>query len=281
MMFKKATQDGSYARIALIGPAGSGKTYSALAMAKHLGQRVALVDTERGSASKYANEFDFFAVDPPDHSPRTYIEALKAAEEQGFDVIVLDSLSHAWMGRGGALEQVENNRKRGNDNSFTAWRDVTPQHNALVDAMLSVKAHLVVTLRAKTEYAVEKDEKGRTSIRKVGLAPIQRDGLEFEFDVVGDLNLDHDYIISKTRCSVLDGRIYSKPGYDLAKTILDWLGGPREVPEEQVRLFAAIDAAHDADQLAALVPAIQAADPAVRDRIRPYYQRRSEEFQRS
>jgi len=179
---KKASKSQAKARIALMGPPGSGKTFSALNVAHHLGKRVILIDTERGSASKYADEFDFEVIELDSFNPKTYIAAIQAAEEAGADVIIVDSLSHAWVGKDGALEMVDR-AASSSKNSFTAWKDVTPLHNALVDAILRSKAHIFVTLRTKTEYVIEANERGRLTPRKVGLGAVQRDGIEYEFDV--------------------------------------------------------------------------------------------------
>lgn len=232
MQFTKANKTQSRLRLALIGPSGSGKTYTALTLAQHLGQRVAVIDTERGSASKYADLFSFDVLELDSFNPITYVEAIKAAEAAGYDVLIIDSLSHAWMGKEGALEQVDRAAKRSQSgNSFAAWRDVTPMHNALVDAMLQSRCHIIGTMRAKTEYVVEMNEKGKQTPRKVGLAPVQRDGLEYEFDVVADMNLDNDLIVSKTRCPAIAGQVISKPGKPLADTLHQWLTSGAPIPE--------------------------------------------------
>lgn len=226
MLFKRANKSSARLRLALIGPAGSGKTYSALSIACGLaaGQPVAVIDTERGSASKYADLFQFDVLELESFHPQQYIDAIAAAGEAGYGVLVIDSLSHAWMGKDGALELVDKAAKRTNTgNSFGAWREVTPLHNALVDALIGSRVHVIVTLRAKTEYVQEKDERGRTQIRKVGLAPVQRDGLEYEFDVVGDMTQDNDLIVTKTRCPQLAGALIHHPGADLAESLRTWL----------------------------------------------------------
>ena len=225
--FEKATKRQSRLRMALIGPSGSGKTYTALSLATVLadGGRVAVADTERGSASKYSDIFDFDVMELESFSPQTYVQVIQAAEEAGYKVLVIDSLSHAWMGKDGALEMVDREAaKNDRGNSFAAWRKVTPHHNNLVDAMLRCDMHLLVTMRTKTEYVQEKDEKGKTVIRKVGLQPVQRDGLEYEFDVVGDMNQDNQLIVGKTRCSALRGAVIDLPGKKLAQTLAAWLG---------------------------------------------------------
>ena len=241
-IFSPATKKESRLRLAIIGPAGSGKTYSALAVATALGGRIAVIDTERGSASKYSDKFKFDVLNMADNfSPGEYVAAIIAADKSGYDVIVVDSLSHAWMGKGGALEMVDNAAKRSQShNNFTAWRDVTPQHNLLVDTMIQCGRHIIVTMRSKTEYVMEPDVRGKMIPRKVGLAPIQRDGLEYEFDVVGMMTDTNEFIVSKTRCSALQGALISKPGADLAKTLTGWLtDGVKQEPKKPVEKMAA------------------------------------------
>lgn len=224
-MFKKARKEQAPARLALIGPSGSGKTYSAIKVGAALGKKLAVIDSERGSASKYAGDVaEFDVCELESFSPEKYIEAIGAATSAGYDVLVIDSLSHAWSGKDGALEMVDNAAARSRSgNKFAAWREVTPHHNALVDAILRFPGHIIVTMRAKTEWVLEENDRGKKEPRKIGLAPIQRDGLEYEFDVVADIDLEHRMIVSKTRCSALDGAVISKPGADVAKTIRDWL----------------------------------------------------------
>lgn len=223
--FQKATKYASRARVALCGPSGSGKTYTALAIATAMHDRVAVIDTERGSASKYADLFPFDVLELDSFSPGNYVQALQDAASEGYGAIIVDSLSHAWFGKDGAIEQVDRAAARDpRGNSFTAWREVTPQQNALVDAMLRVPAHLIVTMRTKTEYVMEQ-KGGKQVPRKVGMAPIQRDGLEYEFDVVGEMNLDNNMVISKTRCPKLAAGLFHHPGKDVAAVLLEWLAG--------------------------------------------------------
>lgn len=225
--FTKATKRQAKARVALIGLSGSGKTFTALRIARSLvgpTGRIALIDTEHGSASKYAGDVaEFDALDLEQHSPKEYIAAIRDAANERYDALIIDSLSHAWSGRGGALEQVDNAAKRNGGNSFGAWRDVTPQHNALVEALLAFPGHLFVTMRAKTEYVVEQTGKGKSAPRKVGLAPVQRDGIEYEFDVVADLDIDHNFVVSKSRCSKLAGLVVQCAGEEVATVLRAWL----------------------------------------------------------
>ncbi|HVF09789.1 MAG TPA: ATP-binding protein [Abditibacteriaceae bacterium] len=225
MTFQKATKGSARLRMALIGAAGSGKTYTALNIAQHLGGPIAVIDTERGSASKYSDVFEFDVLELDSFSPQTYIAAIDAAAEAGYRVLIIDSLSHAWTGKEGALDQVDRVAKRSQaGNTFGAWRDVTPMHNAMVDAIIGARLHIIATMRAKTEYVQEKNEKtGKTSVRKVGMAPVQRDGLEYEFDVVADLDQDNNLLVGKTRCPALAGAVFPKAGKDIARKLSDWL----------------------------------------------------------
>lgn len=233
--FKKATKKQLKLRLALSGPSGSGKTYSALSIAKGLGKRIAVIDTERGSASLYSDDFEFDTINLDDvfgdYSPINYVKAINAAEDAGYDVIIIDSLSHAWIGKGGALEMHENaiDRQR-TKNSYVAWREVTPAHNALVEAMIQSKAHIIATLRAKTAYVQEK-EGDRTVVRKIGMESIQRDGLEYEFTLVGDMD-DGKMVISKTRCKTLNGKVFKHPNGNVSTALKEWLesGAPEEAP---------------------------------------------------
>lgn len=236
MSFQKATKQQAKLLLALLGPAGSGKTYSALKIGRALvgaEGRIALMDTEHGSASKYADLFNFDTVQPDEFSVDTYLSVIREANAEGYDLLILDSLSHAWAGKGGILEFVDNAAKRSNSgSSFGAWRDATPKHNALIEAMLACRCHLIVTMRVKMEHVQEKDERtGKTVVRKIGLQPVQRDGLEYEFDVVGDLTLESELLISKTRCPELKDKIFPLPGENLAAPLRAWLGSGASVVE--------------------------------------------------
>lgn len=291
-MFKKATKTLARLRLALVGPSGSGKTYSALAIATGLGKKIAVIDTERGSASKYAGLFSFSTVNLETFHPQRYIDAITEAEKAGFDVLIIDSLSHAWMGREGALDLVDQATKRSKTGaSFSAWRDVTPIHNGLIDTILGSKVHVIATMRTKTDYVVEKDEKtGRSVPRKVGLAPVQRDGVEYEFDVIGELNLDQDLTVTKSRAPELSGTVTRHPGANFGKALAAWLSDGASLSQEasgngtlqallpldQVRVL--LDQAKTAAELRALLPRIKALGADDRAKIRQRYADKQEEF---
>lgn len=225
MQFQPAIKSKSKARVGLIGPSGSGKTFTSLRIATGLAGdgRIAVIDTEHGSASKYADLFQFDVLELDDFSPDVYVKAIELAERAGYDVVIIDSLSHAWIGKNGALDQVDSYARRNNNNSFGAWRLVTPKHNALVEALVGCHAHVIATMRSKTEYVIEKSKGGKSMPRKVGTAPIQRDGMEYEFDVVGELDQEHLFVVTKTRCHLLDNRSYDLPGEALGELLGHWL----------------------------------------------------------
>src|SRR6266571_4629510 len=227
MTFHKAVKYGATLRLALAGPAGSGKTYTALTLATVLadGGGVALIDTEHGSASKYADLFSFDTLQLETFHPNKYIEAIHEAEAAGYAVLVIDSLSHAWSGVGGLLEVVENITKRSNSkNSFNAWGEATPLQNRLIDTIIRSKLHIIATMRSKTEYVVEVVN-GRTSPRKIGMAPVQRGDVEYEFDVYADMDIDNTLIVHKSRCPALSGAVITKPDGAVAETLKAWLSG--------------------------------------------------------
>lgn len=225
--FTPATRSAAKARIALVGPSGSGKTYTGLSMACRLAERVAVIDTERGSASKYVglNGWAFDTLAPDSFSPQSLTEALAIAAGEGYGCVLVDSLSHYWMGVDGMLEQVDRktSASRSTASFSSGWKDMAPVERRMLDALVSYPGHVIATLRVKTEYVIEQNDRGKSVPRKVGLKPIQREGLEYEFDVIGDLDLDNTLTVSKTRIPMLHGAVILKPGPELGETIRDWL----------------------------------------------------------
>ncbi len=236
-MFQKATRTKAKARLAIDGPAGSGKTYTSLVAAKSLanGGKIAVIDTERGSASLYADEFDFDVLELNNFNPRNYIQAIRDAEQNGYSVVVIDSMSHAWEGEGGVLDMHDAAIKRQKtENSFTAWKDVTPVHREFVDVMLQSPLHVIATMRAKMEYVQENGK-----VRKIGMAPVQRAGTEYEFTVVCDMDVEHTLTVSKSRCKPLADKVARLPGELFFNTLRDWLNSgdaPVEQPKQEVKI---------------------------------------------
>jgi len=250
MQFRKAERRKSKLRLAIAGPSGSGKTVSSLLIAYGLcgdWDKIGLIDTENGSGDLYANttigdyqigEYNILTLEPP-YTPQKYISAIKAAEQAGLEVLIIDSASHAWAGEGGLLDQHGRIADSGKMNSFAAWRQITPLHNKLVETMLRSNLHLIVTLRAKTEYVVTQ-EKGKTEVKKVGLAPVQRDGFEYEFTVFLDIAADHTAYASKDRTSLLDGQ-YFIPTPETGQMLRQWLESGVDKPEPQCAQASAVE----------------------------------------
>jgi hypothetical protein len=273
--FTRATKSASRLRLALCGPTGAGKTFTALSIACALGKRVAVIDTERGSSQKYADRFAFDVLELDNHSPDDYRDAIQAAVVEAYDVLIVDSLSHAWMGKGGALEMVDQEAARTKGNSFGAWRNVTPKHVRLLDAITAAPLHVIATMRTKTEWLQEEVD-GKKRIRKIGTVPIQRDGIEFEFDVVADLEPEHNRLtVTKTRCVELDGLVVEKAGSELADTLAQWLAGD-ETPF--AKAVAAIQSSGSFDELALAAELAKACPPRDRDRLKPLFAARRDQL---
>lgn len=233
--FQKATKKESLLRMAITGPSGGGKTYTALTIGAALipSAKVALIDTERGSASKYADQFSFDVLELDDFRPAVYVRAIEAAQANGYNVLIIDSLSHAWFAQGGVLSIVDDEAARSKTgNTFMAWRKGTEVQNQLVDAILASKMHVIATMRSKTEYVIETDSRGKQVPRKIGLAPVQRDGVEYEFDVVAEMDITNTMLVQKSRCPALTNAVIERPGADVAATLRAWLsdGDPAPAP---------------------------------------------------
>jgi hypothetical protein len=261
--FRKAERHAVKARIALAGPSGSGKTYTGLVLGSALvnGGRLAVLDTEKGSSELYADEFDFdvLHLDPP-FSPERYVAGITAAVEGGYAVVLIDSLSHAWSDEGGVLDIVDQEAARTQGNKFAAWRKGTPEQQKLINGLIRSPIHMIVTMRSKQDYALDHDDKGRTRVRKLGLAPIQREGVEYEFSVFGELDLDHTLSISKSRYKTLQDLVVKKPGPDFARQVL------REVEVGEPSGAAETEAAGEAQESVPDDPGTASSDhPAKQD----------------
>lgn len=217
-MFKKATKSQIKIRLAISGASGSGKTFSSLSIASHLGQSIAVIDSEHGSASRYADLFSFDICELDNHHPAQYISAIQAAESAGYEVIIIDSLSHAWFAE---LDLA--------GKGFDGWKNVRPLERKLIDAMIGSSAHIIATMRSKTEWVMEEYQKdGRTKVapKKIGTAPVQSSGIEYEFDVAGEMDYQHILTISKSRCPALTDRTFLNPGKEVSDILLDWIKPP-------------------------------------------------------
>ena len=224
--FKKAGRGKLKLRLALAGPSGSGKTYTSLALAAGLGGKTAVIDTERCSAAKYAEYFDFDVaeMDAPFH-PDRLTEAVADVAKAGYDNCLIDSLSHFWAGPGGLLELVDKfAAQMKTRNTFVAWKRAGPIQNKMVESILQAPMNMLWCMRSKQEYAVEKDQKsGKATVSKLGLAPVQRDGIEYEADIFAEMDMDHNFIVAKTRMFDLTDAVINKPNKELGVQIGKWL----------------------------------------------------------
>jgi hypothetical protein len=207
VQIRKARRSATKLRLLLTGPSGAGKTWGALQIAKGMGGKTVVIDTEEGSSDLYDHLHDFDVIDlRPPFSPERYIEAIKAAEAAGYEVIVIDSVTHCWSGPGGCLEILEDVAKaqfRGN--TWSAFSVITPRWRAFVDAILRSPAHVICCGRSKTETA-QVDDHGKKKVAKLGMKLEARDGLEFEFTCVLDLIHDGHYAtVSKDRTGLFAG----------------------------------------------------------------------------
>lgn len=224
--FQKAERKQSKLRLALTGASGSGKTKGALHIATGMGGRIAVLDTENGSASLYSDEFSFDVINlRAPYKPERFIEVIKAAEAAGYDTLIIDSTTHEWSGVGGCLELVDDLAKsKYKGNSWSAWNEVTPRHRAFIDAMLQSNINIIVTMRSKTETAQEDDGKGKKRVVKLGMKSEQRDGIEYEFTVVLDLVHDGHYAnATKDRTQLFAGKDPQVITEATGEMLLNWL----------------------------------------------------------
>jgi len=230
--FKKATKSQSKLRAALFGPSGSGKTYTALRVATGIGGKVAVIDTERGSASKYADRFQFDVLDLPDSRIDTYIMAMQSAAKAGYEVLIIDSLSHGWKDLLEEIDRLAKSKYKGN--TWSAWSDGTPKQQRFIDALLQFPGHVLATIRSKTEWTTEDAGNGKSRPVRVGLAPEQGKGIEYEFDLLLELSTDHIATVLKDRTGKWQDQTIDKPGEDFGKALSDWLsdGEPIADPME-------------------------------------------------
>lgn len=223
-IFKKASKTSINIRLGMFGPSGAGKTLSSLAIAKELGGRVALIDSEYGSSSRYADLFDFDVFDLPKRSLEDYVKAIEAAGIEGYDICIIDSFSHAWLS---ALEEMD---RLSPSQKMQGWAKINPRLARLQDTILKSPAHIIATFRAKTEWAMEQIN-GRVKPQEVGVGPVFRDGIAYEFDIFAYIS-DRTLEIQKSRCLELQGQSFVNPGKEFADVLKTWISGfPESTPE--------------------------------------------------
>lgn len=219
-LFKKAVKSQSRLRLALYGPSGAGKTFTSLAIASGMGEKIALIDTERGSASKYADLFGFDVCELQDKSIDSYVAAIRGAGSAGYDVLVVDSLSHAWAELLEEINRLTKSKFKGN--SWSAWSDGSPKQKQLVDSILGCDSHVIATMRSKTEWSQD-NSGGKARPVKIGLSPEQGKGIEYEFDMLASITPEHIMYVEKDRTAKFQDKTIEKPGAEFGKDLVAWL----------------------------------------------------------
>ena len=255
---KKAQRKSAKLKLGMSSPSGGGKTLGSLLIAfglmkesypkltdKELWNKIAIIDTENGSGELYVGkeisnmvigEYNAITLSAP-FTAEKYIQALDVCLEAKVEVVIIDSTTHLWSGTGGLLQQQGDIAKR-TGNSWSAWRDVTPMHNSFVEKMLQSNVHVIATMRSKTEYVQEKDNNGKTIVRKVGMNPIQKDGMEFEFTSFFEIDAEHNAFGSKDRTSLFDQKYFvitPSVGIELMR----WLEGGTNNPDQVIAVSKA------------------------------------------
>jgi hypothetical protein len=274
---RKAQRSKAYLKLGMSAPSGGGKTLGALIIAyglmrekyldlpdEELWSKIVVIDTEHGSGELYVGwneletrlqkssfkigEYSVIPLTEP-YTTEKYMEAIELAEnpEYGLEVCIIDSTTHAWSGEGGLLEQQGNIAKK-IGNSYAAWRDITPKHNDFVTKMLHSPLHIIATMRSKQEYVQEKDDRGKTTIRKVGLEPEQRKGMEYEFTAFFEIDAEHGTFGSKDRTSLFDQKHFTITP-EVGKKYMQWLSEGTNAEKEVLAVKQITDANESIDQV--------------------------------
>ena len=240
MGFIKATKEAAKLRAAIFGPSGAGKTFTSLRLATGIGGSIALIDSERRTASKYADRFDFDVcnLETGEHRVADYVKAIREAGQAGYNVLIIDSLTHAWQQLLAEVDALAKAKYRGN--TWSAWSDGTPLQRSLVDAILDYPGHVIATMRSKTEWTTEASGSGKSAPKRVGLTPEQGKGIEYEFDMLFELSTEHILTVIKDRSGKFQDMCIPDPSEALGAEMAAWLDeGAKPIPmPEQIRAKA-------------------------------------------
>lgn len=228
--FKKATKEKAKLRLAVFGVSGSGKTFSALRIAKGLGGKIAVIDTERNSACKYSDRFDFDVCD----AKKPSIENLKMLieEAKNYDVLIIDSMTHCWLELLQEVEKIAKTKFGGN--TWSAWSEGTPKQMSLINALLDFPGHIIATMRTETNWTTTTNDKGKVVPVRVGEAPKQGKGIEYEFDMLMQISPEHDALVIKDRTGKYQDEVIPMPDEEFGKALGEWLQDGGEVKKEKV-----------------------------------------------
>jgi hypothetical protein len=250
MKLRRASRKKAKIRLGLSAVSGGGKTYSALLIAYGLcgdWSKIAIVDTENNSADLYCHLGEYNVITlTPDFTPEKYISAIKMCEDGGMEVVIIDSITHEWDGKGGCLEIVENLGGKYQD-----WKKVTPRHQAFIDTMLQSRCHIITTVRRKQDYEMTKDNNGKLKVEKAGLKEVTREGWEYELTVNLQLELSHLATASKDRTGLFMGKPEFIPSIETGKLIKQWCETGEEVRDELKEAIAGLEKCETVESLTA------------------------------
>ena len=221
MKLESANRKQAKIKMGIMGIAGGGKTMSALLIAFGITQdwnKIAVIDSENQSSHLYAHlgSYKVLNLEPP-FTPERYIQAIEVCEKAGIEVIILDSISHEWEGRGGILD-IHSNMA---GNSFTNWSKLTPRHNSFVEKMLQSNCHIIATIRSKQDYVLN-EKNGKQIPEKVGLKGVTREGMDYEFTLVLEVDIKHNAIASKDRTGIFVGKPEFRVTFETGRIISEW-----------------------------------------------------------
>src|SRR5690554_2623580 len=238
MKLRQSERKRAKIKLALQGSAGSGKTYSSLMLAQGLTNKdltkVAIIDTENGSADLYAHlgQYNVLTLEPP-FTPEKYIQAIDVCLRANMEVIILDSISQVW-------DELLDFHSKLPGNSFTNWNKVTPRQKAFMDKILQAPAHIIATMRTKQDYVLQQKD-GKFIPEKVGLKAIQRDGVDYEFTIVFDIDIKHFAVASKDRTNLFSGRPEFTINSSTGRKILDWCNSGSNLQEAREKIKSCND----------------------------------------
>lgn len=236
LQLRKAERKKAKLRIGLGGASGSGKTYSALLLANGMApwEKIVLIDTENGSGELYSHlgEYNIITI-TDDYAPEKYIEAIKACEEAGMEVIIIDSITHEWEGKGGCLEL--HTRAGGN---WQDWKNVSPRHQKFVDSIIQSKCHVITTVRKKQDYDMVKDGNGKTKVEKLGMKEVTRDGFEYELTLSFNLSQNNLASVSKDRTNLFMNKPEFRIDQKTGQQLMEWAESGIDVHEKNLEDIA-------------------------------------------
>lgn len=237
-MFEQATKEQALLRAALYGPSGGGKTFTMLrigtGIAEAIGAEMAVIDSERKASAKYSDKFKFKVKALTDKTTEGYIDAINEAAKLGFGVLGIDSTSHAWRELVQQVDDIAAAQTKGN--TWAAWKKGTPKQEDFINAILDYPGHVICTMRSKTEWEQVEGPNGKKTPTRVGLAPIQGKGIEYEFDLLLSITPDHIATVEKDRTGKFQDKIIKLPGEDFGRELVEWLntGAPAKSQAEQL-----------------------------------------------